>query len=81
LITLVVALSRLTAPDLKPFAAWLPAAAASGRKDDRIAAIMPGLTPSGLRLLLSWLDELQRLAVAEALYPVSGVFDPEVSIR
>ena len=74
--TLVDALSRLTVPDLKPLVAWLPEAAPSGRKDDLIGTIVRGLSPSGLRLLWSGLDELQRLAVAEALYAVEGVFDP-----
>ena len=36
-------------------------------RDDLIAAIVRGLSPSGLQLLWSGLDELQRLAVAEAL--------------
>ena len=78
LTTLVDALSRLTVPDLKPLVAWLPGTSASGRKDDLIGAIVRGLSPSGLRLLWSELDELQRLAVAEALYAVSGVFDPDL---
>jgi len=78
LTTLADALSRLTVPELKPLVAWLPGTAASGRKDDLIGAIAAGLSPSGLRLLWSGLDELQRLAVAEALYAVSGVFDPEL---
>ena len=74
--TLVDALSRLNVSDLKPLVAWLPEAPPSGRKDDLIGTIMRGLSPSGLRLLWSGLDELQRLAVAEALYAVEGVFDP-----
>ena len=76
--TLIDALSRLNVPDLKPLVAWLPAAASSGRKDDLIEAIVRGVSPSGLRLLWSELDDLQRLAVAETLYAGDGVFDPEL---
>ena len=75
--TLVDALSRLNVSDLKPLVAWLPEAPPSGRKDDLIGTIMRGLSPSGLRLLWAGLDELQRLAVAEALYAPDGVFDPD----
>lgn len=58
--------------------AWLPEAAPSGRKDDLVGTIVRGLSPSGLRLLWAGLDELQRLAVAEAQYAVGGVFDPDL---
>ena len=75
---LVDILSRLTVPDLKPLVALLPTAAPSGRKDDLIGTIVRGLSPDGLRLLWSDLDELQRLAVAEALYADDGVFDGDL---
>ena len=78
MITLVDALSRLNVSDLKPLVAWLPEAPPSARKDDLIGTIMRGLSPSGLRLLWAGLDELQRLAVGEALYSVHGVFDPDL---
>jgi hypothetical protein len=78
LTTLVEALSRLNVSDLKPLVAWLPEVPPSGRKDDLIGTVVRGLSPSGLRLLWAGLDELQRLAVAEALYTVDGVFDPEL---
>ncbi len=75
---LVDALSRLNVSDLKPLVAWLPEVAPSGRKDDLIGTITRGLSPSGLRLLWAGLDELQRLAVAEALHAADGVFDPDL---
>jgi hypothetical protein len=75
--TLVDALSRLSVSDLKPLVAWLPEVPPSGRKDDLIGTIMRGLSPSGLSLLWAGLDELQRLAVAEALYATDGVFDSD----
>lgn len=78
LITLVDALSRLNVSDLKPLVAWLPEVPPSARKDDLIGTIMRGLSPSGLRLLWAGLDELQLLAVGEALYSVQGVFDPDL---
>lgn len=74
--TLVDALSRLNVPDLKPLVSWLPERPRSSRKDDLIGTIMRGMSPSGLRLLWADLDELQRLAVAEALYSVEGILDP-----
>lgn len=77
LTTLVDALSRLNISDLKPLVAWLPEAPPSGRKDDLIGTVMRGLSPSGLRLLWAGLDEVQRLAVAEALYAADSVFDPD----
>jgi hypothetical protein len=76
--TLVDALSRLNVSDLKPLVAWLPEVPPSARKDDLIGTIMRGLSPNGLRLLWAGLDELQRLAVGEALYSVEGVFDPDL---
>jgi hypothetical protein len=75
--TLVDALSHLSVSDLKPLVAWLPEVPPSGRKDDLIGTIMRGLSPSGLSLLWAGLDELQRLAVAEALYATDGVFDSD----
>ncbi len=78
LTTLVDALSRLNVSDLKPLVAWLPEVPPSARKDDLIGTIRRGLSPGGLRLLWAGLDELQRLAVGEALYSVQGVFDPDV---
>jgi len=77
LTALVDALSRLNISDLKPLVAWLPEVPPSGRKDDLIGTVMRGLSPSGLRLLWAGLDELQRLAVAEALYAADSVFDPD----
>ena len=77
MVTLLDALTRLNVSELKPILAWLPEVAASGRKDDLIAAIVRGLSPGGLSLLWAGLDELQRLAVAEALYSAHGVFDPD----
>ena len=78
LTTLVDALSHLNVSDLKPLVAWLPEVPPSARKDDLIGTIMRGLSPSGLRLLWAGLDELQRLAVGEALYSVGSVFDPDL---
>ncbi len=74
--TLVDALSGLKVSDLKSLVAWLPEAAPSGRKDDLLATIVRGLSPSGLRLLWAGLDEWQRLAVAETLHAAGGTFDP-----
>ncbi|MFT4103793.1 MAG: hypothetical protein QM674_22745 [Burkholderiaceae bacterium] len=76
--TLVDMLSRLTVPDLKPLAAWLPEASPSGRKDDLIATIVRGLSADGLRRLWADLDDLQRLAVAETLHAEDGVFDDDL---
>ena len=72
--TLVDALSRMNVDQLKPLVAWLGGVSPKGRKDELIGAIMRSLSASGPRLLWSGLDDLQRLAVAEALYAVDGVF-------
>lgn len=77
MITLVDALARMHVADLKSLVAWLPEAAPSSRKDDLIATIKRGLSPSGLRLLWAGLDDLQRLAVAQALYTAQGFFDAD----
>jgi hypothetical protein len=75
--TLADALARLNVSDLKPLIAWLAEVPPSGRKEDLIGTIVRGLSASGLHLLWAGLDELQRLAVAEALYAPDGVFDPD----
>ena len=72
--TLVEALSRMNVDQLKPLVAWLGEVSPKGRKDELIGGIVRSLSASGLRLLWSGLDELQRLAVAEALYDADGVF-------
>jgi hypothetical protein len=71
--TLVDALSRMNVDQLKQLVAWLDEVSPKGRKDELIGGIMRSLSASGLRLLWSGLDDLQRLAVAEALYEVDGV--------
>jgi hypothetical protein len=72
--TLVDALSRMNVDQLKPLVAWLGEVSPKGRKDELIGGIMRSLSASGLRLLWAGLDELQRLAVAEALHAADGVF-------
>ena len=72
--TLVDALSRMNVDQLKPLVAWLGEVSPKGRKDELIGGIMRSLSAGGLRLLWSGLDDLQRLAVAEALHAVDGVF-------
>jgi len=72
--TLVDALSRMTVDQLKPLVAWRSEGPPKGRKDELIGGIVRGLSASGLRLLWSGLDDLQRLAVAQALYAGDNAF-------
>jgi hypothetical protein len=72
--TLNEALSRLTMDQLKSLMRWLPDASRTGRKDELVGAILKSLSGEGLRALWESLDDTQRLAVAETVYAVDGLF-------
>lgn len=74
--TLKEALARLTVDDLKSLLRCLPDTAPTGRKDDLVNKLHQSLDGAGLRALWNRLDDMQRLAVAETLYAVDGVFHP-----
>ena len=75
--TLKEALARLTVDDLKALMRCLSDTAPPGRKDDLVNKIHQSLDGAGLRALWNRLDDMQRLAVAETLYAVDGVFHPD----
>jgi hypothetical protein len=72
--TLNQALFRLTVDELKSLMRWLPDASRTGRKDELVGAILKSLSGDGLRALWESLDDTQRLAVAETVYAVDGLF-------
>lgn len=72
--TLNEALSRLTIDQLKSLMRWLPDASRTGRKDELVGAILKSLSGEGLRALWDSLDDTQRLAVAETVYDLDGLF-------
>jgi hypothetical protein len=72
--TLNEALSRLTIDQLKSLMRWLPDASRTGRKDELVGAILKSLSEEGLRALWDSLDDTQRLAVAETVYDLDGLF-------
>jgi hypothetical protein len=75
--TLKEALARLTVDDLKALLRCLSDMAPTGRKDDLVNKLHQSLDGAGLRALWNRLDDMQRLAVAETLYAVDGVFHPD----
>ena len=75
--TLKEALARLTVDDLKALLRCLSDMAPTGRKDDLVKKLHQSLDGAGLRALWNRLDDMQRLAVAETLYAVDGVFHPD----
>ena len=72
--TLNEALSRLTIDQLKSLMRWLPDASRTGKKDELVGAILKSLSGEGLRALWDSLDDTQRLAVAETVYDLDGLF-------
>ena len=68
------ALARHTVDELKSLMRCLPDMAATGKKDDLVNKIHGILAGAGLHALWNRLDDTQRLAVAETLYAVDGVF-------
>jgi hypothetical protein len=75
--TLKEALARLTVDDLKALLRCLSDMVPTGRKDDLVNKLHQSLDGAGLRVLWNRLDDMQRLAVAETLYAVDGVFHPD----
>ena len=75
--TLKEALARLTVDDLKSLLRCLSDTVPTGRKDDLVNKLHQSLDGAGLRALWNRLDDMQRLAVAETLYAVDGVFHPD----
>ena len=74
--TISAALSLLSADVLRPLMALLPIAKPfPTRKADMVAAIESHLAGDRLRRLWGALDEMQQLAVSEALHTSLGVFD------
>ena len=74
--TISEALSLLSADVLRPLMALLPIAKPfPTRKADMVAAIESHLAGDRLRKLWDALDEMQQLAVSEALHTPLGVFD------
>jgi hypothetical protein len=71
------ALAAHTVDELKSLLRCLPGAAATGKKDDLVNKIHGSLAGAGLHALWNRLDDTQRLAVAETLYAVDGVFHPD----
>lgn len=71
------ALARLTVDELKSLMRCLPEAAPTGRKDELVNKIHQSLDGAGLHALWNRLDDMQRLAVAETLYAVDGIFHPD----
>lgn len=72
--TLSDALANLTVDGLKSLLSNIPDAPRVTKKGDLIAAIMGSLSGASLRSLWDRLDDIQKLAVAEALYDPEGVF-------
>ena len=70
-------LARHTVADLKSLMSCLPDLSVSGTKDVLVSRLLQSLSSAGLHALWNRLDETQRLAVAETLYAVDGVFHPE----
>lgn len=68
------ALARHTVDELKSLMRCLSDMAATGKKDDLVNKIHGSLAGAGLHALWNRLDDTQRLAVAETLYAVDGVF-------
>jgi hypothetical protein len=73
--TLNEVLLRLTVDQLKSLMRWLPDASPTGRKGLLVEAILRSLAGDGLRALWDRLDDIQRMAVAEAAYALDGLFD------
>ena len=71
------ALARHTVDELKSLLRCLPEATATGKKDELVNKIYGGLAGAGLHALWNRLDDMQRLAVAETLYAMDGVFHPD----
>ncbi|WP_230461566.1 MULTISPECIES: helicase-associated domain-containing protein [Burkholderia cepacia complex] len=69
------ALARLTIDQLKSLMRWLPDTSPTGKKDLLIGQISRSLDDDGLRTLWERLDDIQRMAVAEAAYAPDGLFD------
>lgn len=69
------ALARLTIDQLKSLMRWLPDTSPTGKKDLLIGQILRSLDDDGLRTLWERLDDIQRMAVAEAAYAPDGLFD------
>ncbi|WP_232450552.1 hypothetical protein [Burkholderia ubonensis] len=69
------ALARLTIDQLKSLMRWLPETSPTGKKDLLIGQISRSLDDDGLRTLWERLDDIQRMAVAEAAYAPDGLFD------
>jgi hypothetical protein len=68
------ALARHTVDELKSLMRCLPDAAPTGKKDELVNKIHGSLAGAGLHGLWNRLDDTQRLAVAETLYALDGVF-------
>lgn len=76
-LTVAETLDRLTVDLLKDRMRLLPKAGRQpARKAELVAALARGLTTETLRDLWSRLDDMQQLAVSEALYNGGGLFDP-----
>jgi hypothetical protein len=73
--TLNEVISRLTVDQLKSLVRWLPDASATGRKGRLVEEILRCLAGDGLRALWDRLDDIQRMAVAEAAHSLDGIFD------
>lgn len=75
--TIKEGLNFRTVDELKKILQLLPVTEKPGRKDDLINAISTYLLGAGLKNLWNELDELQKAAVAEAVYITDGEFQPE----
>lgn len=75
MLTLRQALANFTVDQLKQYATLMPDAALVGRKDELVEAVMRQYQGLGLAGLWRRLDELDKAAVAEALYSIGGYFD------
>lgn len=75
--TLNEVLTRHTMADLKSLMSCLPGVPTSGTKDVLASRVQKSLSGEGLHEFWNRLDETQRLAVAEAVYAVGGLFYPE----
>jgi hypothetical protein len=72
--TLNELLARLTIQQLKSLLHWVPHSTTPVKKDQLVAGILQSLSGEGLRAHWELLDDTQRLAVAEAVYDIDGVF-------
>jgi len=75
MLTLRQALANFTVDQLKQLNTLLPDIPRVGRKDELIEAVLREYQGAGLANLWNRLDDLERAAVAEALYSMGGHFD------